>query len=214
MTSGKVIVPLVLAGLSPLALQAKDKKPDVAEAIGKAQAVYVEAADGQQFDRNLDPQERMAIADVQDALQAWKRYRLVTQREDADIVIVVRRGHRMDPDGGMTPVDNPNRGADPNNMPGGLPNRGMDPNASPMPGMQRPGGPVGSPGMQTGITEDVFEVCQVNASGKLTRPLWSRAMDDGLREPRLILFQQFKDAVEKAYPIQPAAPQTKPETKQ
>jgi hypothetical protein len=213
MKARKRIISFLLAGLSPLALHAKGKKPDVAEAIGKARSVYVEAVEGQQFDRNLDPQERMTIADVQDALQAWKRYRLVTQREDADIVIVVRRGHWMDSEPGMTPMENPNRGTDPNNMPGSLPNRGMDPNASSMPGMQRPGGPVNSPGMQTGATEDVFEVCQVNVNGKLTRPLWSRTMENGLREPRLFLFQQFRDAVDKAYPIQPAAPQTKPETK-
>jgi hypothetical protein len=47
-------------------------------------------------------------------------------------------------------------------------------------------------------------VCQVSENGKRGSPLWERTMPDGLSAPRVMLFQQFKDAVEKAYPSQPA----------
>lgn len=201
---------LVLSVAGAVLLYAKDKKqPNVPAAFGQAHTVYVESVNGQQFDRNLDPEDRMAIADVQDALQAWKRYRLVTQREDADIVIVVRRGNGLSRDRDAGPIDNPNRGPASSPMPNGLPNRGVDPNTPPMPGQQRPGGPDVGPDMQTGSVEDLFEVCQVNANGKLTRPLWNRTMQDGLRGPHLFLFEQFRDAVEKAYPSQPADQGTK-----
>lgn len=199
-----VAIALMMAVAGAVLAHAKDKKqPNVPATFNQAHTVYVEAVSGQQFDRNLDPEDREAIADVQDALQAWKRYRLVTQREDADIVIVVRRGSRTNPDGGLGSIDNPNRNTNPNTVPNGLPNRGMDPNAPPMPG-QRTSGPDIAPDMQTGASEDVFEVCQVNANGKLTRPLWNRTMENGLRGSRLLLFEQFKDAVEKVYPSQPA----------
>jgi hypothetical protein len=54
---------------------------------------------------------------------------------------------------------------------------------------------------------DRLEVCQLKPNGKLTGALWSRSMDGGLAPPRVLLFAQFKDEVEKAYPAPPAAPQ-------
>jgi hypothetical protein len=42
-------------------------------------------------------------------------------------------------------------------------------------------------------------------NGKLTGALWSRSMEGGLMPPRLLLFAQFKDEVEKAYPAPAAA---------
>jgi hypothetical protein len=65
------IAVLLLLGFAAAGLlRAKDKKPSVPEVFGRAHTAYVEAVDGQQFDRGLDPDEREAIADVQDALQA------------------------------------------------------------------------------------------------------------------------------------------------
>jgi hypothetical protein len=204
-------IALMIAALTALPVHAKDKKrSDVSPVFDQARTVYVEAQNGQQFDRNLDPEDRKAIADVQDLVQAWKRYRLVTQREDADIVIVLRRGRPANSDGGLSPSGNPNRGMGPNSPQSGLPSHGMDPSNSQMPGQQSPGAPIAASGMETGASQDIFEVCQVNANGKLTRPLWSRAMDDGLSGPRVMLFQQFKDAVEKTYPSQPAGQESKP----
>ncbi|HEY1767560.1 MAG TPA: hypothetical protein VGG26_07890 [Terracidiphilus sp.] len=205
-----VVIALAIAVLPALAVHAKDKKPNVSPVFNQAHTVYVEAQSGQQFDRNLDPEERKAIADVQDLLQAWKRYKLVTQREDADIAIVVRKGSTASADNEFNPNGGPARGPSPNAPQNGFPNRNMDPSGAPMPGEQSPGAPIAGSSMDTSTSQDVFEVCQVNANGKLTRPLWSRAMDAGLNGPRVMLFQQFKEAVEKAYPSAPAAPQNKP----
>jgi hypothetical protein len=211
MRSHKLAILLLAAVPAFLVVQAKDKKPNVSPVFNSAHTIYVEAHNGQQFDRYLDPEDRAAIADVQDLLQAWKRYKLVTQREDADIVIVVRKGHgAANPDGSISPNDIPNRGVDPNSAPNGMSNRNMDPNAGPIPGQQRANGPMMAPGIDSLATQDLFEVCQVNANGKLTRPIWSRSLEDGLRGPHVMLFQQFRDAVDNAYPSQPERQGAKP----
>jgi hypothetical protein len=207
---------LLLAGLAAAGLlPAKDKKPSVPEVFGRAHTAYVEAVEGQQFDRNLDPDEREAIADVQDALQRWKRYRLVTEREDADIVFVVRKGRVFARDGNGD-LGNPNQ--DPNvGGPGGGPGIGPGFGGAPMPGQRGPGqggsGPVAGPGGD-GMTEDLLEVCLVNADGKLTRPLWARSLEEGLNGPQMMLFQQLRDQVDKAYPNPPASQATGEGTKQ
>jgi hypothetical protein len=206
---------LLLALLSALpAAHAKDKKrPDVPVAFNEARTIYVEARAGQQFDRNLDPEDREAIANVQDVLQAWNRYKLVTQREDADIVIVVQRGHTEGRDRGATPGDASTRNIDPSGTQNGPMNRGMDPSGAGFP-EQHSSGPEFPADIDSNASQDLFEVCQVNANGKLTRPLWSRSLEGGLSGPHVMLFQEFKDAVEKAYPSPPpgkSASQQNPE---
>jgi len=61
-------------------------------------------------------------------------------------------------------------------------------------------------GVEAGPPEDLFEVCAMNPDGKLSGPLWLRTMPDGLRAPQVTLLEQFRDAVDKAYPPQPAGP--------
>ncbi|MGA7339495.1 MAG: hypothetical protein WBE72_23805 [Terracidiphilus sp.] len=214
MKPNKPMVLLLMVLPACVLLRAKDKKqPSVPAAFNQAHTAYVEAVDGQQFDRDLDPEDREAIADVQDLLQAWRRYKLVTQREDADIVFVVRKGRAAGRDGGLGPESGgpiggsgPNGGMGPNGEPGGNggmgPNGGLGANGAPFPGQPRSSGPAIAPGMDNGASQDLFEVCQVNANGKLTRPLWVRTLEGGLNGPQVLLFRQFKDAVEKAYPSQ------------
>jgi hypothetical protein len=200
---------LLLGGLAAAGLlQAKDKKPSVPEVFGSAHTAYVEAVDGQQFDRGLDPDEREAIADVQDALQAWKRYRLVTQREDADIVFVVRKGRVMARDGAGdlgNPSQNPTMGG-----PGGGPRSG--PGSGPGFGGGAQPGPA--PVAEPDAAEDLLEVCLVNANGKLTRPVWGRSLQEGLNGPQVLLIQQLRDEVDKTYPVPPANPAAGEGTKQ
>jgi hypothetical protein len=78
-----------------------------------------------------------------------------------------------------------------------------------MPGQDGPG-PVAGPG----LTEDLLEVCLVNANGKLTRPVWGRSLQEGLNGPQVLLIQQLRDEVEKAYPTPPANPAAGEGTKQ
>ncbi len=169
-----------------LLLHAKNKKPSVPAVFGQARYVYVEAVDGKEFDPNLDPDDRIAIADVRDALDNWKRYILTTSRDDAQIVIVVRKGRVARGNVGITP------------------HQGQLPGGAGQPG--QPGG-IGSGaqfGAEVGPPDDFFEVCQVNTDGKLSGPLWQQSMPDGLNAPKVMLLEQFEEAVDKAYPPQPA----------
>src|SRR5438876_6783263 len=45
--------------------------------------------DGDQFDRNLLPEDREAISAVQDSIQKWGKLTLVYRPFDADIIILV-----------------------------------------------------------------------------------------------------------------------------
>jgi hypothetical protein len=56
----------------------------------------------------------------------------------------------------------------------------------------------------------LLEVCQFNADGKLSVPLWLRSFAGGLDPPRVVLFAQFKNDVEKAYPSAPPSAPVKP----
>lgn len=55
-----------------------------------ARYVYVTAYDGGQFNPNLLPEDRQAIAAVQDAIQRWGQYIVVYQPGDADMIIAVQ----------------------------------------------------------------------------------------------------------------------------
>jgi len=172
-------------------LQAKDKKPSVPAVFGQARYVYVEAIDGQQFDPNLNPDDRIAIADVRDALDSWKRYQLTTSRGEADVVIVVRKGRVAGANIGITPHHGPLQGGA--GQPGGI-------------------GAGGQIGGEMGPPDDLFEVCPVNTDGSLSSPLWERTMPEGLTAPKVALLEQFEEAVDKAYP--PQLPPTPKQTSQ
>jgi hypothetical protein len=57
--------------------------------LANAQYVYVASYDGDQFDRNLLPEDRNAIGAVQSAIQNWGKLTLVYERSQADIIILV-----------------------------------------------------------------------------------------------------------------------------
>jgi hypothetical protein len=57
--------------------------------LANAQYVYVASYDGDQFDTNLLPEDREAIASVQNAIQTWGKLTLVYQPSQADIIILV-----------------------------------------------------------------------------------------------------------------------------
>jgi hypothetical protein len=180
-------VALTLLLPAALLLQAKDKKPKVPAVFGQAKYVYVEAIDGREFDPNLNPDDRIAIADVRDALDNWKRYILTTSRSDADLVIVVRKGRLASANVDMAP----RRGQ----MSGGAGQPGQ-------PGSMGAGAEIGA---EAGPPDDFFEVCQVNPDGKLSGPLWHQSMPNGLNAPSVMLLVQFEEAVDKAYPPQTAS---------
>jgi len=185
---------LLLVLLPGVALaQNKTKKPKVAAIFEHAQYVYVEAIDGEGFEAAPNPDDLQAIANVEDALRQWNRYALTTRREDANFVIVVRKGRAVVGKAGVIIASTSGPGAQ---------------------GSQYPGQPRGAGtaigttvGGEAGTPDDLFEVCQINPNGTLSTPLWMRTFPDGLDKPRVMLFEQFKDAVERAYPSQPAGQQ-------
>jgi hypothetical protein len=85
-TAAVLFLCLALVGV---ALAAKDA-PALPGILANARFVYVTSYDGGQFSSRLLPEDRDAIAHVQDALQKWGKLILVYRPEDADIVIAVQ----------------------------------------------------------------------------------------------------------------------------
>jgi hypothetical protein len=173
-------------------LQAKPKKPYKLPAVfNQARYVYVEAVAGQEFDPRVNPEDRDAIADVDNALHDWNRYVLTIRREQADLIIVVRKGRLATAKVGVQAGSGPQ----------GTPSR---PASGPFPGNGvTVGGEVGPP-------DDLLEVYIPNPNDAHRMLLWQRSLADGLNPPQLNLFKQLKDEVERAYPIQTANKASKP----
>lgn len=175
-----------------------EKKPKVAVAINQAHTVYVQAADGEETKPGLAREDMQAIANVRIALRNWGRYTFTDDRSKADLIFVVRTSKRR-ADGGGGDFGRSTQGNGSGVGPGG---------DMPAPqGGQFPGQGRESAGADDNPFDvDRLDVCQLKPNGKLTGALWSRSMDGGLAPPRLRLFAQFKDDVEKAYPAPAAAP--------
>ncbi len=183
---------LLLLPAAP-SLQGKAKKPNVLPVVfNQARYVYVEAVDGDEFSPRLYPEDRQAIANVEEALRDWKRYTLATRREDADLIIVVRKGRLAEAKVGVQASTGSRRV--PANQPAGAGGPGVGVAA---------GGEVGPP-------DDLFEVYVSNPNGVLGSPLWMRTLADGLSGSKPVLFEQFKNAVEHDYPTQTASQPHKP----
>lgn len=175
-----------------------EKKPKVPEAINQAHTVYVQASDGEETKPGLAREDMQAIANVRTLLRNWGRYTFTDDRSKADLIFVVRTAKRTADAGG----GGFGRGSQGNGGSGG---QGADMPAAQ--GGQFPGQERDSATMNDNPFDvDRLEVCQLKPNGKLTGPLWSRSMDGGLTPPRMLLFAQFKDEVEKAYPAPAAAP--------
>lgn len=54
-----------------------------------ARYVYVTSYDGDQFDPNVLPEDRQAIATVQNAMEKWGKFIIVYEPRQADIVLMV-----------------------------------------------------------------------------------------------------------------------------
>jgi hypothetical protein len=67
-----------------------DNTPQMPRTLANARFVYVAAYDGDQFDPRLLPDDRAAIARVQDAIQKWRKLTVVYRPQDADIILTVQ----------------------------------------------------------------------------------------------------------------------------
>lgn len=181
----------------PLATaHAKGKKQSVSALFANAHYIYVQAEDGDIMKPGLYPEDRDAISDVQQALREWNRYAITTERDNADLVFIVRRGRMLGLQG---------RGGISAGTPGHPGNQA--------PGQQLPqtGDSVGAGvGTEVGPADDILRVFTLSGSGKLNGPIWSRELQDGLDSPSVLLVRQLRDAVESAYPAQATPPPAKP----
>jgi hypothetical protein len=84
-----VAMVILIAAISALAAPRTANVPVFPGILANARFVYVAAYDGDQFDPNLLPDDRNAIAAVQSAIQNWGKLTLVYQPSEADIIILV-----------------------------------------------------------------------------------------------------------------------------
>ncbi len=167
----------------------KKKHSPVPAAFEHAQFVYVERAPG-----IVNAEDNQAVRDVEDAVQDWKRYKLAMARRDADVVLVVRKGRMADVQGNLGTGVSVGSRMPPNQSPGHPPG-----DAGSTSGWGAAGASV-----DVGSKDDTLQVYLVNSDGKLTGPVWTLEKEDGLNAPPLLLMQQLRNEVEKAYPTQPS----------
>ncbi|HYL12799.1 MAG TPA: hypothetical protein VEV41_07175 [Terriglobales bacterium] len=84
-----IVLVLLMAAAAAMAGPQTTDQPFPGTLIN-AKYVYVTAYDGDQFDPNLLPEDRQAIAAVQDAIQKWGHYVIVYRPREADIVLMVQ----------------------------------------------------------------------------------------------------------------------------
>ncbi len=162
---------LVLA--SVLSLSAKS---NLQRRILHARYVYVTAVTGDEFSTRTIPQDRNAIAAVQEAIRKWGRYALTYNPANAELIFVVRTGRIVSGHVGGTL---PTVGTGPiTTSPGGrvaVGRRTTDPNGMP----DGPVGPGYGVGGEVGPKDDMLSVFdgQVGTDGA---PLWRQAEPKGL----------------------------------
>ncbi len=193
MRSHKVAVVLLLS-VVPLVVAWGKKKPEIPPAFSTAHTVYVEADEGDIGRPGFSPTDRDAVSLVREALREWNRYQLTTDRKQADLIFIVRKGRAA------TERDSLSNPAVPSPRQSGMSMPGQNP--------MQTGGGDSMGGAPMGSTEDLLQVFTLNPNGKLSAPLWSRQMKDGLDGPSVMLVHVLKSAVEAAYP--PPAPSATP----
>ena len=144
-------------------------KPIVPKLIVTARYVLVTTYYGSEFSPNVIPEDRRAVADIQQAIQKWRRYKLVYRAENADLILVVRKGRLASVTSQI-----------------GI-------------GSRQPGGTsrgIGG-GAEVGPANDWLAVYNAH-SGIESPPLWQATQREGLNPPDLSLFKRFKEEVEEA----------------
>ena len=81
---------LTLALVTLSGATASQNPPEIPRTLSNARFVYVTAYDGDQFDLRLLPEDRDAIARVQEAMQKWGKLIVVYRPQDADIMLVLQ----------------------------------------------------------------------------------------------------------------------------
>jgi len=165
----------------------QSKKPETLAILASAKFVFVEAYDGPDSpgsvrDPRVTPEDREAVANVQNAVQKWGYYILTMRRSEADLVVLVRKGRVV------------------NAYSGGHVGNGIPPSSQASSSQIPEAGLVAA--ADVGANVDMFWVYSLNPQGKLSGPLWQKSLKDGLSAPKMVLFKDFKNDVISRAPLQ------------
>lgn len=152
-----------------LALKAEDKNAILA-VVKNATYVMVATYSGDIFSPDVSPEDRHAVQNVQDTIQKWGRYKLVYNRREADLILVVRTGRLAEVKGGVQ-VGTQRVGDTTSRSHGSA-----------------IGGEVGDP-------QDTLEVYMAS-QGINGPPLWRGRAPGGLKAPEMQLVKEFRAKVE------------------
>jgi hypothetical protein len=191
---------------------AKSKDKLLPPYILQARTVAVIVDPGAGIDPDDPRANQVAQKDVETALMNWGRFQPVMGTVEADMIIVIRKGHgrladatisdprQNDRAGVINPTDNgigvgAQRGSQPNL--GGSDAPRYPPGATPSPGSQPPPqSGVPQPQLEIGGADDSFTVYD----GKVAKPLdgapgWKYVAPDGLHSHNVPAVDAFKKAV-------------------
>jgi hypothetical protein len=162
---------LVFLLFTPLLLAKNKDKQIFPKLIVKARYVMVTTYFGDlPSDTRIMPSDRHAMADVQTAIQKWGHYSLAYRREDAKLIIVVRKGRYAETLAGVRihgGSDQPN--------------------------------PSIAPDIQADVGDPQDMVAVYDASLGIDSPtLWRSRQRDGLEPPDMKLVQKLRTEVETA----------------
>jgi hypothetical protein len=191
------LISLLLAAIGLASAPAKSKKhASLPEEFESAHTVFVESRDGDITDLRLDPEDRNAILDMQDALQDWGRYTLSRSRRDADLILVLHKGRVWRDQSNTASSAGPHLSTS------------HTPIQDPADASQGPGNNNSPDGLKR--ENDELRVYTIQSDGKLKGPIWRDDLERGLNTPSILLLQRLKLEVEKAYPAAPANKQPTP----
>ncbi len=184
----------------PVLAKSKDKTlpPYILQA--HTVAVIIDPAAG------IDPEDpqanRVAQHDVETALMNWGRFERVMGPQGADLIIVIRRGHRRLVDATISdPSQNNRPGAinpTDNGMGVGVQNPSRQPNMGDAngTGAPTPPRPYPQPQMEIGGSDDSFVVFDGTVAKPLNgAPGWRYMAPDGLRSHSVPAVEEFRKAV-------------------
>jgi len=161
---------------------------------------------------------RKAQEEVEKAFMKWERYRLVLDKDTADLVIGVRKGTGKHANPTITggPVDTTTdnqvwvgvqQGRPPDRTQQGAPkehaHKGMEAGAEDdrPPDLTQQGAPKehAHKGMEAGAENDTFMVFQGGEQYTVDNPpVWMYIAKDGLKPPRVVAVEEFRKAVEES----------------
>jgi hypothetical protein len=174
--------------LSSFAQKKKEPKRELPDQVLVAQFVYVTGWHGDLYDPRVPSEERTAIVRVQDAVRAWGRYHLVFNRNEADMMLVVKPGHIGMVQGGISV------GSPPDVVLGNPSGRNV-------------GSSIGTGvGAEAGNPSDYLMVSMFPATDPMDASfIWKRSSNNGFVGRKIPLLEEFKKAVDESERAKAAA---------